>query len=203
MSQCYFGHHKSHTGWPGIESRPSKWEAGDRPFSNTEIHLNCLPKHEHSDRCFSAVYTQSACSTTKCLLYVTPGLKSSHSADTVYVSILQEAVVHSTYRIYQMCSLKGTNWTAIHNDNFSLHYNKWTCKCCRQNLTADAQVVCAAQTEVSGSNLRPGGLLLWGFNAVTESRQENDDRYLMSYQNRLLSCASQLTVTLTVDAIRL
>jgi len=98
-SQCYLAHHKSHTGWPGIESRPSRWETGDRPLSNTEMYLNCLPKHEHSDRCFSAVYTQPACSTAKCLLYVPPELKSSHSVNTVYASILQQAVVHSTYRI--------------------------------------------------------------------------------------------------------
>jgi len=39
------------------------------------------------------VYTQSTRGTAKCLLYELPGLKSSHSANTVYVSILQEVVV--------------------------------------------------------------------------------------------------------------
>jgi len=29
LSQCYFAHHKSHIGRPGIESRRSQWEVGD------------------------------------------------------------------------------------------------------------------------------------------------------------------------------
>jgi hypothetical protein len=29
LSQCHFVHHKSHTDWPGIESGPPQWDAGD------------------------------------------------------------------------------------------------------------------------------------------------------------------------------
>jgi hypothetical protein len=31
LSQCHFTHHKSHIDWPGIETQPSLWEAGDKP----------------------------------------------------------------------------------------------------------------------------------------------------------------------------
>jgi hypothetical protein len=31
LFQCYFIHHKSHMVWPGIESRPSRWEIGIKP----------------------------------------------------------------------------------------------------------------------------------------------------------------------------
>jgi hypothetical protein len=29
LSQCHFVHHKSHMDWPGIETGPPRWEAGD------------------------------------------------------------------------------------------------------------------------------------------------------------------------------
>jgi hypothetical protein len=29
LSQCHFGHHKSHMDWPGHEPGPPRWEAGD------------------------------------------------------------------------------------------------------------------------------------------------------------------------------
>jgi hypothetical protein len=29
LSQCHFVHNKSHMDWPGIESGPSLWEAGN------------------------------------------------------------------------------------------------------------------------------------------------------------------------------
>jgi hypothetical protein len=178
---------------------------GRRPtVSNTEMYLNCLPKHEHSDRCFTEVYAQSTCSTAKCLLYVLQGLKSSHSANTVYVSILQEVVVVSTYSIWQLCSLEATYWTAIHNDNqFRSSSQQMDMEMLPAKLNSRRLGGVCSIDGGFGSNLRSGGLLFWGFNADTESRQENDAICLKSDQNRLLSCASQLTITLTFDAIRL
>jgi hypothetical protein len=29
LPQCHFVHDKSHMNWPGLERRPSLWEAGD------------------------------------------------------------------------------------------------------------------------------------------------------------------------------
>jgi hypothetical protein len=31
LPQCHFVHHKSHMTWPGLESEPQRWKAGDYP----------------------------------------------------------------------------------------------------------------------------------------------------------------------------
>jgi hypothetical protein len=58
-------------------------------------------------------YTQYS----QCLLYVPPGLKSSHFGKTVYVSILYNKQSSFQRTAFNNCSLEGTNRTAIHNGN--------------------------------------------------------------------------------------
>ena len=52
-SQCHFAHHRSHTGWSGIEPGPLRWGDGDANRLSHDTALNCclqtikLKIHQH------------------------------------------------------------------------------------------------------------------------------------------------------------
>ena len=43
VSHCDFVHHKFHTNWPGIETGPPRWKAGDLP-SEIILYYDARPK---------------------------------------------------------------------------------------------------------------------------------------------------------------